>query len=105
MLNSLFLTENGTVYKIVGKYGRAGQDIIRRMRFACWITEATDTHSDQASSSFFFSFLSFSHTSKPLERQDLLVTENSRTTSDTPHSVGHLWTSDLPVAETLTTLT
>jgi hypothetical protein len=32
------------------KYGRAGQDtddnIIRRMCFACWITKATDTHSE-----------------------------------------------------------
>ena len=31
------------------KYGRARQatddNIIRRMRFACWITKATDTHS------------------------------------------------------------
>jgi hypothetical protein len=34
----------------VEKYGRAGQatddNIIRRMRFACWITKATDTHSE-----------------------------------------------------------
>jgi hypothetical protein len=33
----------------VDKYGRAGQatddNIIRRMRFACWITKAADTHS------------------------------------------------------------
>ena len=32
------------------KYGRAGQatddNIIRRMRFACWITKATDMHSE-----------------------------------------------------------
>jgi hypothetical protein len=32
----------------VEKYGRARQatddNIIRRMRFACWITKATDTH-------------------------------------------------------------
>ena len=32
------------------KYGRAGQatddNIIRRMRFACWITKTTDTHSE-----------------------------------------------------------
>jgi hypothetical protein len=32
------------------KYGMAGQDtddsIIRRMRFACWINKATDTHSE-----------------------------------------------------------
>jgi hypothetical protein len=33
----------------VEKYGRARQatdDIIWRMRFACWITKATDTHSE-----------------------------------------------------------
>ena len=86
----------------MGKYGRAGQgtdDTIRRMCFACWIIENTDTHSDYASSFFFFMAQS------PKELQGLLVTEDSRTNSDTPHSVGHLWTSDLPVAETLTTLT
>jgi len=34
----------------VEKYSRAGQatdsNIIRRMRFTCWITKATDTHSE-----------------------------------------------------------
>jgi hypothetical protein len=34
----------------VEKYGTARQDtddnIIRRMRFACWVTKATDTHSE-----------------------------------------------------------
>jgi hypothetical protein len=34
----------------VEKYGTAGQatddNIIRRMRFACWITKATDTYSE-----------------------------------------------------------
>jgi len=33
----------------VEKYSRAGQDtdnIIRRMRVACWINKATDTHSE-----------------------------------------------------------
>ena len=34
----------------VEKYGRARHatydNIIRRMRFACWITKATDTHSE-----------------------------------------------------------
>jgi len=32
------------------KYGRSSQatddNTIRRMRFACWITKATDTHSE-----------------------------------------------------------
>jgi hypothetical protein len=36
----------------VEKYGRAGQatddSIIRRMRSACWITKATETHSEYA---------------------------------------------------------
>jgi endonuclease III len=34
----------------VEKYGRAGQatddNVIRHMRIACWITKATDTHSE-----------------------------------------------------------
>jgi hypothetical protein len=34
----------------VGKYGRAGQaaddNIAQRMSLACWITKATDTHSE-----------------------------------------------------------
>jgi hypothetical protein len=34
----------------VGQYGRASQatndDIVRRMRFACWITKATNAHSE-----------------------------------------------------------
>ena len=39
----LFLLDN------VEKYGRVGQatddNIIRRMRFACWIDKTTETHS------------------------------------------------------------
>jgi hypothetical protein len=34
--------------------------------------------------------------------QGLLIIEDSRSHSDTPHSVGLLWTSDQPVAETAT---
>ena len=34
-----------------GKYGRARQttdsNVIRHMRMACWVTKATDTHSEQ----------------------------------------------------------
>jgi hypothetical protein len=41
----------------VEKYGRARQatddNIIRRMRFACWITKATDTHSQYVILIFF----------------------------------------------------
>jgi len=34
--------------------------------------------------------------------QDLLIIEASRSHSDPPHSVGFLWTSDQPNAETST---
>jgi hypothetical protein len=39
---------------------------------------------------------------QPLVSQGLLIVETSRSHSDTPHSVGLLWTSDQPVAETCT---
>jgi hypothetical protein len=39
---------------------------------------------------------------QPLVCQDLLTLEASRSNSDTPHSVGLLWTWDLPDAETST---
>jgi hypothetical protein len=48
MLNNFFFLKSGRLWDNVEKYGTAGQDaddnIIRRMRFACWITKATDTH-------------------------------------------------------------
>jgi hypothetical protein len=37
---------------------------------------------------------------QPPVGQGLLITEDSRSHSDTPHSVGLLWTSDQLVAET-----
>jgi hypothetical protein len=45
-----FFFENRALYEMMWKkHGRAGQltndNIIRKMRFACWITKATDTHS------------------------------------------------------------
>jgi hypothetical protein len=47
LLLLLLFSEIRTVYENVGKYGTARQaaddNIIRRMRFACWITKATDT--------------------------------------------------------------
>jgi hypothetical protein len=51
ILCSIIFPENSAVYEIMWKkYGRARQatddNIIRRMRFACWITKATDTHSE-----------------------------------------------------------
>jgi len=46
----LFFSENLAIYKkMCEKYCRAGQatddNIIRRMRFACWIPKATNKHS------------------------------------------------------------
>jgi hypothetical protein len=45
--------------------------------------------------------INFSPGSTALVGQGLLY-EVSRSHSDTPHSVGHLWTSDRPAAETFT---
>jgi hypothetical protein len=39
---------------------------------------------------------------RPLVVQGLLITEASRSHSDTPHSVGLLWTNDQPDAKTFT---
>ena len=39
---------------------------------------------------------------QPLVGQDLIIIEASRSHSDTPHSVGLLWTSDQPDAQTST---
>jgi hypothetical protein len=39
---------------------------------------------------------------QPLVGQSLLIVEASQSHSDTPHSVGLLWTSDQPVTETST---
>jgi hypothetical protein len=45
-----FFRKSCRLWDNVEKYGRArqatGDNIIRRMRFACWITKATDTHSE-----------------------------------------------------------
>jgi hypothetical protein len=40
---------------------------------------------------------------QPVLGQDLLIIQASRSNSDTPHSVGLLWISDQPIAETSTT--
>ena len=45
-------------------------------------------------------FVFFPMALEPLVGQGLYITEASRSHSDTPHSVGILWTSDQPVAET-----
>jgi len=48
MSNNMF-SENRAVYEIMWKCvldSDMPQIIIRRMRIACWITEATDTHTE-----------------------------------------------------------
>jgi hypothetical protein len=47
-------------------------------------------------------YLPISMVQQPLVSQGLLIIEASRSHTDTPHSVGFLWTSDQPVAETST---
>jgi len=55
----------------VEKYGRTRQtaydNVIRRMRFACWITKATDTHSE-------FVILYYFYAAKMVTRTRLSVT-------------------------------
>jgi hypothetical protein len=47
-------------------------------------------------------FKDFFMAQEPLVGQDLLITRTSRSHSDTPHSVGLLWTSDQPDSENST---
>ena len=47
-------------------------------------------------------FFFFYHGATALGDQGLLIVEDSISHSDTPHSVGLLWTSDQPDAETST---
>jgi hypothetical protein len=49
--------------------------------------------------SIFVTLYIFFHCSAVLLSLDLLIVHVSRSHSDTPHSVGLLWTSDRPVAE------
>ena len=48
--NNFFPRKSRRLWDNVAKYGTAGQttddNIIQRMRFACWITKATDIHSE-----------------------------------------------------------
>jgi len=52
MFNIFFFENSAFFLSNVIKCGRAreatGDSVIRRMRFACWITKATDTHSEYA---------------------------------------------------------
>jgi hypothetical protein len=54
----------------------------------------------QLISSVYILFLFFEMAQQPLVGQGRLIIEASRSHSDTPHSVGLLWTSDQPDAET-----
>jgi len=47
-------------------------------------------------------YIFFPMTQKPLVGQGLVIVDASRSHSDTPHSVGLLWTSYQPDAETST---
>jgi hypothetical protein len=46
----MFFSENLAIYENVKKYGTAAQatddTILQRMRFACWMTKATNIHSE-----------------------------------------------------------
>jgi len=48
--NSFFLRNSYQLGYKVGKYGRSREatdnNITRRMRFACWMSKATDIHSE-----------------------------------------------------------
>jgi hypothetical protein len=51
MFSNFFSPENRTIYEIMWKKcGRAGHatddDILQHVYLACWITKATDTHSE-----------------------------------------------------------
>jgi len=93
------------------------QMTIWRMRFVYWITKATNVHSQyviliafplqhrlQERSSMWrlnvHCLSCFTTAQQSLVGQDPLIIEASRSHSDTPHSVGLLWTSDQPNAET-----
>jgi hypothetical protein len=65
-----FFWESCRLWDNVEKYGAARQatddNIIRRMRLACWITKATDTHSE------FVIFIAFSQQQRLSERDWML---------------------------------
>ena len=50
MFNNFFSRKSCRLWDNVKKYGRArqvtGDNIMRRMHFACWITNATNTHTE-----------------------------------------------------------
>jgi hypothetical protein len=50
IFNIFFSLENRPVYENVGKQGRARHaprdNIVRRIRFACWVTKAIDRNSE-----------------------------------------------------------
>jgi hypothetical protein len=46
MFSKLFVVENRAVYETLRKKPDRPQMAIRRMRIACWITKATNAHSE-----------------------------------------------------------
>ena len=62
------------------------------------ITKNNESHIIQVSDLKILTFFSVAY--QRLNGQGLLITENSLSHSDTPHSIGLLWTSDQLVTET-----
>ena len=127
LCSTTFSPENRAVYEIMWE-NMVEPDrphmTIWRMRNACWIIKAKNTHSERVTLIAFPrqqwlgeriwmlrysyiacrvlhpNFIIFSpRRNGPQVGQGLLIIEASRLHSDTPHSVGLLWTSDQPVAE------
>ena len=75
MLSNFFSPRKSFLLWDNEKYGRARQatddNVIRRMRFACWITKATDTHSEYVIRNFFY-------TATVVSRTFLIVTLHIR---------------------------
>jgi hypothetical protein len=59
MFNNFFSRKSCCLWHNEEEYGGAGQatadNTIRRMRFACWITKATDTHTHKICNAYCFS--------------------------------------------------
>jgi hypothetical protein len=58
-VSSIYIAKNRAVYEIMWKNivnpDRPNDNVIRRMRFSCRITKATNTHSEYVTLFFFFS--------------------------------------------------
>jgi len=67
-----------------------------------WVTTLTQNHKKYDVDRWFLHVDIFYHGATAPVGQGLLIIEDSRSYSDTPHLVGLLWTSDQPDAETST---